>query len=99
MSEAKKTYSVRTKRIPAPCEPAGSYETDLKVETVAAASKAYSAWLFFAGIGMSSVARGSGDVRDEAGKVVAHVSYNGRVWGVDESGRSTNEILFDSRGA
>lgn len=33
------------------------------------------------GVGGSQCRRGFGDVSDETGKIVAHVSYNGRVWG------------------
>lgn len=32
------------------------------------------------GYGMSAERRGHGDVRDEKGKKIARVSYNGRVW-------------------
>ena len=52
---------------------------EVKVGDLAAAVLVYRAWISKTGLGSGNITRDSGTVRDGK-KVVARVSYNGRVW-------------------
>ena len=53
------------------------------VATLREAAAAWSKVRDSEGLGSSDCRRGCGDVRDEAGKLVGRISYNGRAWNPD----------------
>ena len=59
--------------------PIDSPRMTVEVSTLREASNALRAWVNRNGLGGGNLARDCGEVRD-AGKVVACISYNGRVW-------------------
>ena len=57
----------------------------IPVADLRAASREFRAWIVENGYGASDLHPSSGNVLDENGKFVAHVSYNGRLWNRDGS--------------
>lgn len=64
---------------------------DVTVKDWAEASAVFRSWIEKNGYGASNLVRGAGDIV-VAGKRIASVSYNGRVWAV-----SGEEIVFGMR--
>ena len=46
------------------------------------------------GIGSGNWGNGAGEVRDDSGKIIAHISYNGRVWKPGKNIYNRKEILL-----
>ena len=62
------------------------------VETLKAASAALISWRERNCLSASDLSAGAGDVLDERGRVVAHVSYDGCVWSYD-----LKKLLWDNQ--
>lgn len=72
-------------------KPVGAARRVVPVASFVEAARVLRDWSDANGLGCGNMARDCGNVLDDAGKVIAQVSYNGRVW---EPGKwPTKEIL------
>ena len=66
------------------------------VETLAEASLAVRQHIDGYGLGSSTWGQAVAPVRDDAGRVVALVSYNGRVWTTERNWKKRTEIVGEA---
>jgi len=71
--------------------PEDPHSQTITVSSLKEASERFSEWITRNGLGAGNLARNAGTITEaKSKKVIACVSYNGRVWDLDD-----NEILID----